>query len=73
MRPYTITHNRKIVVIRELYTANQYCEEHGLPYPKRIYEPEIQPHAKGWFGTKGDALTNRDEKEKARMHPLPQF
>lgn len=69
MRPYTINHDRKIVVIRDLYLANQYCEKHGLPYPQRIYEQDIQPHAKNWFGTKGDALTNRAEKEKERMQP----
>ena len=69
MKMYKVRFGGSILEFRELYNANTFCEKNGLPYVKRIYEPDIQPHAKNWFGTKGDALTNRDEKEKARMHP----
>ena len=73
MKMYKVKFEGKILEFRELYNANTFCEKHGLRYTKRIFEPDIQPHAKNWFGTKGDSLTNRDEKEKERKHPLPQF
>ena len=66
---YPVPFQGKVLEFRELYNANTFCEKHHLPYPKRIYEQDIQPHAKGWFGTKGDALTNRAEKEKERLQP----
>lgn len=69
MKPYKVRFGGSILEFRELFNANTFCEKNGLPYPKRTYEKEIQPHARGWFATNGDSHSNRDRQEKERLQP----
>jgi len=59
MKPYFVPFLGKLHEFKDIGTAFLFCDQWGLPYPERAWEPDGQPHIRALLITGGEIKKNR--------------
>lgn len=59
LKPYFVPFLGKLHEFKQLGEAFLFCDEWGLPYPERIFEPDGQPHIRASLITGENIKKNR--------------